>query len=341
MIFRVLAGLWFLLFSAVSMADEIELNPGHPETYVVAKGDTLWHIAGRFLTKPWQWPEIWHDNPQIRDPHWIYPGDELSLKFVDGKPRLEISRPSELRLSPQIRVSPSDQAIPTIPANVVRPFLTHPKIVGKNELDAAPYLVDFADEHIVGGAGDRIYVRAIQQDDHRSFMLFRPGQAYKDADSGEILGYEALYVADAQLERAGDPATLQISQSQREAIIGDRLVPVEQDKIMMHYTPHAPTQLIRGHIIHLVDGVTQIGQYQVVIIDRGTADGLETGHVLDILQSGRTQRDIVSRRVGELVSLPEEKEGLLMVFRTFDRISFALIMKATRAIHINDAIQTP
>ena len=341
MTFRILAGFWFLLLSGICPADEIELNPAHPETYVVTKGDTLWDIAGRFLAKPWQWPEIWHDNPQVRDPHWIYPGDELTLKFVDGKPRLVVSRPSELRLSPQIRVSPSEQAIPTIATNVLRPFLTHPKIVGKNELEGAPYLVDFADEHIVGGAGDRIYARAIEQDYPRSYMLFRPGQAYKDVDSGEILGYEALYVAETLLERTGDPATLQISQSQREAIIGDRLVPIEQDKVIMHYIPHAPAKLIRGHILHVVDGVTQIGQYQIVIIDRGAADGLEAGHVLDVLQSGRTQRDIVSRQVGELVGLPEEKEGILMVFRTFDRLSFALIMKAIRAIHINDAVQTP
>ncbi|HUL11962.1 MAG TPA: LysM peptidoglycan-binding domain-containing protein [Methylococcaceae bacterium] len=341
MTLRILTGLWLLLLSNFVAADEIELNPGHPETYTVVKGDTLWEIAARFLQNPWQWPEIWHDNPQIRNPHWIYPGDLIALSYVDGKPRLQVERPSEVRLSPQIRVSPIEQAIPVIPMNAIRPFLTHPKVVNTGELDQAPYVVDFAGEHVVGGAGDRIYVRAIDDDKTAGYMIFRPGQAYRDAETGEILGYEALYVADAELQNTGDPATLLLTATDRETLIGDRLLPIEQEKVQVRYEPHAPAKPIQGHIISVVDGVTQIGQYQVVVIDRGVADGIETGHVLEIYQSGRTQRDVVSRRSGEAVNLPHEKAGLLMVFRPFERVSFALVMKSTRAVHLLDAVQTP
>lgn len=338
---RILTGLWLLLWGHWCAADEIELNPAHPQTYTVARGDTLWDISGRFLKKPWQWPEIWHDNPQIGNPHWIYPGDALALSYVDGKPRLQVERPSEVRFSPQVRASPIAEAIPTIPMNAIRPFLTHPKVANADEMAQAPYVVDFAGEHVVGGAGDRIYVRAIEDNKAAAFIVFRPGQTYKDVDTGEILGYEALYVADAELQSTGDPASLLLTATDREAIIGDRLLPVEQQKVQMYYQPHAPAKPIRGHIINVVDGVTQIGQYEVVVIDRGEADGIEVGHVLAILQGSRIQRDSVRQRFGESVNLPSEKEGLLMVFRPFERVSFALVMEATRAIHLFDAVQTP
>lgn len=341
MTLRILIGSWLLVLSTFVAADEIELNPVHPESYMVVRGDTLWDIAGRFLKNPWQWPEIWHDNPQISNPHWIYPGDVLTLTYVDGKPRLQVERPSELRLSPQVRVSPLAEAIPTIPMNAIRPFLTYPKVVNAGELESAPYVVGFSEEHIAGGPGDRVYVRSVVDGGTGGFMVFRTGNPYKDAETGEILGYEALYVASADLLRSGDPATLLLTQANRETVIGDRILPIEMENIQMVYEPHAPTKPIMGHIISVIDGVTQIGQYQIVVIDRGTADGIETGHVLDIFQSGRKERDIVSRKYGEIVNLPPEKAGLLMIFRPFERVSFALIMKATRAVHLFDAVQTP
>ncbi|QSA96806.1 LysM peptidoglycan-binding domain-containing protein [Methylococcus sp. EFPC2] len=342
MILRILLTFCLLLAASGLRADEIALNPEHPETYVVVRGDTLWDIAGRFLQKPWQWPQIWRENPQIRNPHWIYPGDELRLTYVDGKPQLTVGRPSELRLSPQVRISPLEQAIPVIPMNAVRQFLTRPKVVGAGELESAPYVVDFAEEHIVGGAGDRIYARGLAEQAHDDgFMIFRPGAAYRDPDTREVLGYEALSVGDATLERGGEIATLQLTRTEREVIIGDRLLPVEQETMQMQYQPHAPDKLVEGHIISVVDGVSQIGQYQVIIIDRGYADGLETGHVLDIYRAGRTERDIVSRQAAETVDLPREKSGTLLVFKPYERVSFGLVMKATRALHINDAVVTP
>lgn len=341
MTLRFVAGIWFLLLSGMCAAGEIELNPNHPQNYVVVHGDTLWDIAGRFLARPWQWPEIWHDNPQIRNPHWIYPGDELTLSYVGGRPRLQVSRPSELRLSPEVRATPLARVIPVIPLNAVQQFLTRPKVANASELDNAPYVVGFVGEHIAGGAGDGVYVRAIERTDQGGYMVYRPGKPYKDGVTGEVLGYEALYVAEAGLQSPGDPATMELLQSDREVLIGDRVMPVEPERMQMNYQPHAPKQLIRGSIVSVVDGVTQIGQYQIVVIDRGTADGVEMGHVLDIRRRSRNERDVVSGHPGASVMLPEEHEGVLMVFQPFERVSFGLIMNATRSIHLGDVVQTP
>jgi len=341
MTLRILIGIALSFAAGTATADHIPLNPAHPDRYTVVQGDTLWDISGKFLNKPWQWPEIWHNNPQIRNPHLIYPGDVIALSHVDGEPRLQVETPSEIRLSPEVRVSPIERAVPLIPMGAIRQFLSRPRVVDERDLQEAPYIVDFAGEHIVGGIGDRIYVRAVEDGASQAFTVFRPGQTYKDPVSGDVLGYEAVYVADGQLERTGDPATLLLTRAEREVIIGDRLMPVEQERIELYFQPHAPAQTIEAHIISVLDGVSQIGQYQVVVIDKGTADGIETGHVLDIYQSGRPVRDIVSQRPGETVALPEEHAGLLMVFRPFERVSYALVMKATRAIHVLDAARTP
>jgi hypothetical protein len=341
MTLRISIVFWLLFSGPLLRAEEIALNPSHPETYVVVRGDTLWDIAGRFLQNPWQWPRIWRENPQIQNPYLIYPGDALRLIDVDGQPRLTVERPSEMRLSPKVRISPLEHAIPVIPMNAVRQFLTRPKVVGAGELEAAPYLVDFADEHIVGGAGDRVYARGLVAGAGQGYMVFRPGRAYRDAKTSEVLGYEALYVGDASVERGGESATLQLTRTEREAIIGDRFLPVEQEVVPMSYQPHAPDRPIEGHIIHVVDGVTQIGQYQVVVLDRGQADGLEIGHVLDIYRRSLNVRDIVSGKTNATIDLPREKSGSLLVFRPFERISFALVMKATRAIHVNDVVLNP
>ncbi len=350
---RIAGGLWLLLMAGVIQADEIELNPSHPERYTVASGDTLWDIAGKFLAKPWQWPEIWRDNRQVADPHWIYPGDELVLTVVNGRPRLQVdrragglgtteSRPEEARLSPSVRVQPLDRAIPSIPLSSIQPFLAEPKVVGADAIEQAPYIVAMADEHITVGNGDKVYVRGLNNSPGTGYMVFRGGNPYTDAETGEILGYEAIYIANADLETMGHPAaTLHITKSVREVIIGDRILPIETSKVQMRFQPHAPSRPVLGHIISVVDGLSQIGQWNVVIIDRGSADGLETGSVLEILQDGLMERDVISPWIDEPIPLPPEKEGLLMVFRTYDRTSFALVMKAVRAIHLNDAVTNP
>ena len=342
---RAFAALYLWLCGAWAQAEEIELNPAHPDRYTVAAGDTLWDIAGKFLSRPWQWPEIWRNNPEIRNPDLIYPGDVLVLGYMDGEPRLSIEGSiegsSETRLSPRIRSTPIDQAIPAIPMNSIRQFLSRPQVVGSDGLADAPYVVAFADEHIVGGYGNRIFVRAVEEGAPTAYTLLRQGAPYKDAETGELLGYEGIYVGDAHLEQAGDPATLFLDRTELEVRIGDRLLPVAQEKLRLAFQPHAPKAKIRGHVITVLNGVTQIGQYSIVALDRGAANGIEVGHVLQILQKGGMIRDIVGSRSGDTIAAPEQKAGLIMVFRVFKRVSYALVMNATRALHVLDAVQTP
>ena len=348
---RIIIGLCLLFLSGLGKADEVELKPGHPEHYTVAKGDTLWFIADKFLSKPWQWPKIWRENPQIANPHWIYPGDELVLDFVNGKPRLQVGkryqnesgyqevRPGEVRLTPTIRVEPLDQAIQTIPLSTIQPFLMQTKIVEPAAMDQAPYILDFADEHIAGGAGYRIYVRGLPDSTDSGYMVYRSGNTFKDAETGEILGYEGLYVADAEFQKPGDPSTMSLTSSNRDVRIGDRILPVDQEQLQMDYQPHPPGVPVNGHIIAVVDGVSQIGQYSVVVIDRGIADGLDTGAVLEIRKSGQAR--IYRGNAEETFNVPSENEGYLMVFRPYERVSFGLVMNATRAIQLNDAVVSP
>ena len=329
------------LAGAPVYADDM-LAADHPEHYTVRKGDTLWDIAGRFLRDPWRWPDIWYVNPQVSNPHLIYPGDELELVYIDGKPQLRVKRgPRVVKLSPEVRATPWDGSIPTVPVDAIAPFLSRPYVLSQEELDAAPYIVDFVDEHIIGGSGQGAYVRSIDAAEPKKFDVVRPGGPYKDADTGEVLGYEAQYVGSSELQRTGDPATVFLNRTQIEAIIGDRLLPVVGDEPISDFYPKAPETEVKGSIISVLNGVSQIGQYNVVVLDRGARDGLSPGTVLRVDQRGETIRDVVSKNPREKVTLPDEEAGLLMVFRTFDRVSFGLVMEATRAMHVLDRVRNP
>ncbi len=341
--YKACKSLILLLSCALSMplalAEEL-LRGDHPDHYTVVKGDTLWDISGRFLHQPWRWPEIWHVNPQIANPHLIYPGDQLDLVYIDGKPQLRLRR-GTVKLSPSVRSTPWDGAIPTVPLDAIGPFLTRPYVLEPGQLDDAPYIVDFDDDHILGGPGQKAYVRSIEQAEPLKFEIVRPGGPYKDAETGEILGYEAQYIATSQLQRTGDPATVFINTSKVEAIIGDRLMSAGEDRATASFTPHAPAMPTEGSIISVFNGVSQIGQYNIVVIDRGARDGLEPGTVLRIDQLGETVRDVVTPDSRDTVKLPDEQAGLLMVFRTFERISFGIVMHATRVMHVNDKVRNP
>jgi hypothetical protein len=338
------------VFCSILTAGAAELNPTHPERYTVQKGDTLWDISALFLRDPWLWPEVWYVNPQIENPHLIYPGDEILLSYQDGKPVLSLQRGTqeyfplqedkEQKLSPEVRSTPLDSAIPTIPIDAIAQFLTRPFVMEAGELDDAPYIVHFLDDHIIGGAGINLYARSIEQPTSTRYVVVRPGKPYKDPDTQEILGFQADYVGDANLLRTGDPAKLLLVSSDIEAVIGDRLIEAEEGEPMVNFQPRAPETDIEGRIISVLNGVSQIGQYNVVVINRGVRDGLEPGHVLGILQGGQEIRDIVLGR-GAKVNLPLEDAGHLMVFRTFERISFALIMHAIKPLHLYDWVRTP
>ncbi len=326
------------LDSAKAHGEEIALAPDHPQRYTVVKNDTLWDIAARFLKNPWQWPQIWKANPHIHNPDLIYPGDVLILEYLDGKPHLVLKLE---KLKPQIREAPVKQPIPTISYEAVRQFLTTPRVVTKAELEAAPYVVSLVNNRLIGGSGDAIYVRGIKDNKTQAYTLFRQSKALEDPETHEILGYNALYIADAQLTRPGDPATLVITRSVREVLVGDRLLPPAEESFAIDYHPHPPAKDIQGHIIDVLDGVSQIGLHHLVVIDRGTRDGIERGHVLAIWQQGAKVLDPVAKSTSEWVTLPAERSGLVLIFRPFERVSYGIIMQATLPIHLGDKVKRP
>lgn len=344
MAFRAILGLVIpLYFSATTLwADELKINPNHPDKYIVVKGDTLWDISGKFLQHPWQWPQLWHNNPQIKDPHWIYPGDTLYFSYVNGAPSLSFSPDGhDVKLEPSVRESPLEEAIHVIATDEIAQFLSSPKVVSEGELSNAPYILEIAGERLMGGAGDRIYARAIEQPTTLGYTIYRQGKPYISPETQEVLGYEAQYVGDATLEVAGDPATLLINKTSGQVRQGDRLMASSENGLALNYFPKPPETRISGHIIRLMGGMTQIGLHDVVVIDKGTADGLEAGHVLDIYRTGRIVADKYHAQNVEAVKLPDELAGVLMVFRPFERVSYALVMEAEGAIHTLDRVQTP
>lgn len=343
----------------------VQLRPDRPETYTVVKGDTLWDISSTFLRDPWMWPELWQSNPQIENPHLIYPGDILTIYFKDGRPMLRVDRqgvvtevpaagppplPGEIRamhegdyptvkLQPKVREMPLEEAIPTIPLDAIRSFLNRPRVVSEDELQGYPYVVAHDEERLLAGGGYNFYAKGIEESDAVSeYVIVRAGDEYVDPDTGEVLGYEAIYVGEAQLRRFGDPAKLYITKSGREILRGDRLMPKGNERLHFQYMPRSPERQVRGKIISVHDGVARIGQYQVVVVNLGRQDDMQPGHVLAAMQSGDLVKDEV---MGGQVLLPDEKAGTIMIFRTFERVSYALVMRATRAIRLNDAVVNP
>ncbi len=340
MTFRKTLGFFIpLIFSANIWADSLKINPNHPEQYVVVKGDTLWDISGKFLENPWQWPRLWDNNPQIKNPHLIYPGNTLYFSIVDGRPRLSFSKDATLK--PRIRESSLDKAIKLIPTDAISQFLTSPKVVNATELELSPYVIEIAGEHLIAGAGDRVYVRSIMQPKSLGYTIYRKGETYISPETKEVLGYEAKYIADATIERSGDPATLIITKSASNISRGDRLMGSNENQLALNFFPRPPEQPISGNIISVLNGVSQIGQHNIVVLDKGLSDGLEVGHTLDIYHRGRLVTDPFAAQKNATVRLPDEIAGLLMVFRSFQRVSYALVIEANQAIHVLDKVATP
>ena len=327
-----------LILSGVVAAETVALKNGHPAEYTVVKGDTLWDISAMFLRDPWRWPDIWHANQQIANPHLIYPGDVLSLVYINGQPRLMLNR-GTVKLSPQIRSTPIDDAIPVVPIDAIQGFLSRPYVLETGQLENAPYIVAFADEHIMGGSGQRFYGRNLDSSINK-YEVVRQGGDYIDSETGELLGHEAVYIGSSVVQKQGDPSTLLLTETQQESLAGDRLLPAEEDVSLMNFHPKTPATRVDGAIISVLNGVTQIGQYNVVVIDRGEQNGLEVGDVLHIKSRGETIKDDFSSTRNDMVKLPDEDAGLLMVFRTFDRVSFGIVMHATRAMHVLDKVSS-
>lgn len=323
-------------------AQPVPLNPDAPGRYVVQRGDTLWDISSVFLKDAWYWPEIWQINPQVANPHLIYPGDILTLSYLGGRPVLQLERGNTQRLSPRVRAEPLEDAISTIPYEVLRAFLSRPAILGKDQIEHLPYILSSRRNHLIAAAGNDVYVRGANDQVGNVYNIVHPGDKLVDPDDNDVLGYEGIYVGQGRVRVSGDPATLFLTETTREALEGDRLLP-EESLQPVNYFPRSPDSNVEGRIISVIDGVSLIGSYQVVVINRGTNHGLEPGHVLRIWQAGETIRDRFAKGGlgSKKVRLPDEPAGTMLLFRIFDRMSYALVMEATSEIRTLDLVRNP
>ncbi len=331
-----LVSAWVLAAAAIAQAP---FNDDVPDKYIVVKGDTLWDISDHFLAEPWLWPEIWHVNPQIQNPHLIYPDDIISLIYIDGKPRLTLTRSRDIKLSPQIREVSERQAISTLPLDLINSFLSRNRVVEPGALESAPYILAGQNKRLLTGNNDDFYARGDFSGADESYGVYRNGGPFIDPKTNEILGIRAKDIGAGTIKAIdNDIATLITTRSIEELRVNDRLLKLEQRKIAANFYPSSPPENIEGIIISIEDAVNTGGMLDVIGINLGERDGIEIGNMLSILKAGA----VVSDRVqGGMVTLPPEKAGLLMVFRTFEKMSFALILSAELPISINDFVRNP
>jgi LysM domain-containing protein len=348
---------FFLCAAAFVYAQgDIQLKENAPDSYVVQKGDTLWSIAIKFLKDPWRWPEIWRLNQeQIRNPHEIVPGSTIVLDRTGGGPggdgqpqlRLQLGRGGgSERLSPKIYSEPlSAEGIPAIPAHVIEPFLTQPLVIENGGLAKAPRIIATQESRVYLGRDGIAYVTGFGGAPEEVWQVFRQGRPLIDPDDNRTLGYEAVYLGTVRVTRGGDPATVQIVSSKQEMTTGDRLVAAGRPA-PVKYAPHAPTKPLKGRVIGLYDGLrtSEGGTYSIVSINRGARDGVEHGHVLALYRRGAEVPDPesgLSRDNSPKFQLPDERYGLVFVFRIFDNVSYALVMQSSRQLAPGDVVQTP
>lgn len=388
-----------MLLAMPALADTLQLQDNAPEKYVVVKGDTLWDISARFLKSPWRWPEIWKLNrEEVKNPHWIYPGDLIVLDRSGAEPRLTLVKGAAsglptVKLSPGVRASEiGGGAIPTIPIRVIHPFLAQPRVVSAGEFDTAPFILGSNTERVILGSGDDAFATGGKPGVTR-WSVLRPGKELNDPETGEILGYEVEYLGDARTLVEGAPQKIRITQSAREIMPRDILVEAD-DSTTFEYMPRAPEQPIEGRIISAYGGITDSGRYQTVVVNRGAQHGLEPGHVLAIYREGQAvtlSRDEQERmawvadktsavpeggawlysdvrclkqdskvtydqtvnmqsafrntcldnRSENAIKLPDAHSGLLMVYRVFDKVAYALIMQSEGPVYLLDAVRNP
>lgn len=321
------------------------LQEGAPERYTVQPGDTLWGIAARFLKEPWRWQELWRLNQdQIKNPHRIYPGNVIVLDKSLGPAQMTLL--PTVKLSPMVRTEPAESdAIPSIPPGKIEPFLTRPLVIEADGLDKAPRIVSTQENRVHLGPGGVAYVSGIGESKNPSWQIYRPGRALIDPDSKRTLGYEAIYLGTGRLVRTGNPATVEIVTSTREISAGDRLIAASAPTVNQ-YIPRPPLTDIRGRVVVLYDAITTAegGKDSVIAINRGTRDGVEAGHVLALLRAGRSVPDpesTLSRDRAPAIQLPDERYGVVFIFRVFDSVSYALVMESSRPVSSGDIVRTP
>jgi LysM domain len=333
----------------------VALAPNAPDSYVVKRGDTLWGIAKVFLRDPWYWPEIWQVNQQVQNPHLIYPGDTLRLVYVDGRPRVTLQRGvmergDSARVLPRVRSQPLEAAVTTIPYEVVAAFMSKPSVLANEDIKRAPYVFATRDSHVIVSNGDTMYARGFSSPAELGthYNVVRVGDALHDPDDNRVVGYDGIFTGSGHVTRSGDPATLIMTESTRETVAGDKLFAGGAD-VPLDFMPSPPKVKVNGRIMAVSDGVTVIGQYQVVVINRGARDGLAPGNVLAVYDVGGYVRDTankgylasMSRLGAKKVQLPDERSGTFMVFKTFDEISYGLIMEAKNIIRVADRVENP
>ena len=387
-----------LVLAAPAFADTLKLQDNAPDRYVVVKGDTLWDISGKFLKDPWRWPQIWNLNrSEIKDPHWIYPGDLIVLDKSGKEPRLSLVKGDKhgmthVKLSPGVRTTEiGGDVIPAIPIRVIHPFLAQPRVVAKDAMDGAPFILGTNAERVVLGAGDDAFATGGPAGVTR-WNVLRPGKTLKDPETGELLGYEVEYLGDARTTVAGAPQKIRITQSAQEILPKDKLVAADETTTF-EYLPRAPEAKVNARIISAYGGLSDSGRYQTVVLNRGSRDGLEPGHVLAVYREGQavklsrdekekmawvneksgvsgdgawlyndvrclketgkiTYDQVVEARQAfratclsanddSSVKLPDARSGLVMVYRVFDRVSYALIMQSDGPVYLLDTARNP
>lgn len=341
-IISIIICLSLLSIRPVYAVDDNLLRADAPVRHIVVEGDTLWGIAARFLHDPWRWSEVWGLNrDQLKNPHRIYPGDVIVLEKTLKGDRLHLIKGGEdrrtVKLSPSVRIESVDSgAIPSIPASVIEPFLTQPLVIEKDGLLRAPILLGTSDNRVVMSTGNTVYVSNIPHELGKAWQIFRPGKALQDPDmNNQVIGYEAEYLGNASIAAFGEISTAVITHSTQEILKGDRLVPAP-GFIFNNYAPHAPIVPISGRILSVYGGVTEIAKGSIITLNKGARDGLEMGNVLAIHRKSQTRMPD-----GKMIVLPEERSGLVFVFRVFDKVSYALVVQSKGSILIQDAVKNP
>ncbi|WP_035058836.1 LysM peptidoglycan-binding domain-containing protein [Andreprevotia chitinilytica] len=332
-------------------ADTLALQNDVPDRYVVVKGDTLWGISGKFLKQPWRWPEIWQMNKEeIKNPHWIYPGDVVVLDRSSGQPRLKLlksdkvgNRPTgPVRLSPQVRIEDmANGAVSSIPYGSIQPFLKRPLLIEPQEMDKAPRIAAGPDNRVVYATGDKIYATNLTGEVGDNWQVFHPSKALIDPDDPDhkrVLGYEVKYLGEARVEAVGEVSTMRLLSSAEEIVPGDRLVHTEE-ATFVNYVPHAPAQGVKGRIVSAYGGIGEFGQYATVVVNKGSLDGLDIGSVLFTYKQGRLIKTVDGEKEG--LKTPPEKNANLFIYRVFPSVSYGLLLDTTSPVNLGDEVRSP
>ena len=338
---RIISALILAVTAACAFAAEpLKLVDNPPDRHIVVPGDTLWGISGKFLKQPWRWPEVWRMNQaEIKNPHLIYPGDIVLLDHFGGNPRLKIAKPMNNKLQPKIYSEAVQQAIPSIPPNIIEPYISQPLIIEPGEHDGLARIVATQEDRLMLGSGDTAFVSGIPDASIEKWNVFRRGKPLKDPETGEIIAHEAFFLGNMRLVQPGEPAVLRVTLAKEEMGRGDRLLPAPPAEIIS-YAPHRPEQQIAAKVMSIYGGVNEGGPGFIVSLNRGKNEGLEIGHVLALYRDRiATGMDEDGRRVQ--TALPEERYALAFVFRVFNRVAYALVVESSKSIIIGDSARNP